>query len=264
MKLCSSLTELSKPSHYNLEITNGYIAYEKNDFSLAVSYFRKASVLFTKKPEPILLQCSIVLEEAYKSQPASEDMIKQCEAMVEKAAELRKDSEVSFYRGILRYILMKFDAALEDAKFSIEKADENLAEHYVFRGLCFAALSNYQEAVNDFSVALQLNENLDYVYNYRGRSAYLMDDSDLAYMDFQKLVNLNEFSPKPYVETAVVLMHSSSFSGAIASLENANSILYTAEAGYLKVKAYLLQYDMDSAINEFNILLESESASSSM
>lgn len=261
LKLSFNINKLSKASLYNLELINGYMSAEKKDYSLASSYFKKASNLFPNKPEPLILQISLILEEQSNIKGYSLDILQKCETMVEKACNLRKDSEISFYRGIILYFLLKFEQALEDAKNCIEKADENVPEQYIFRGLCYASLGNYQEAINDFSVALQLNESLDYVYDYRGRCAYLMDDSDLAYMDFQKLVSLNETSPKPYIQTAVVLMHSSSFSGAIASLENANSIEYTIEAGLLKAKAYILQYQMEQALNELNILLECQPGS---
>ena len=263
LKLLSNIDDLSKASLYNLEIIHGYIAAEKSDYSQASIFFKKAASVFPNKSEPFLLQASLTLEQAYKESPVSENLMLECENLLEKAVSLRKDSETFFYRGILRYLLLKFELALEDAKSCIEKADENIAEHYIFRGLCHASLTNYQDSVNDFSVALQLNESLDYVYNFRGRCAYLMDDSDLAYMDFQKLVNLNDNSPNPYIQTAVVLMHSNSFSGAIASLENANSISFTIEASYLKIKAYILQYEMDLALNELNIILDYDSSLSS-
>lgn len=252
--------EIPKASLYNIELASGYLNAEKNDFSQAAWHFSKACEIFPNKPEPLLLQSALILADAYGALSVSENIIIECENIMNKAAELRKDSEVSFYQGIIQYILKKYELSLENAKISIEKADENLPEHYIFRGLCYASLENYQEAVNDFSVALQLNENLGYVYNFRGRCAYLIDDSDLAYTDFQKLVNLNENSPTPYIQTAVVLMHSSSFSGAITSLNNANSISYSIEAGYLKAKALILQYEMALAIEELNTILDHDAS----
>ncbi|OMJ76401.1 hypothetical protein SteCoe_24233 [Stentor coeruleus] len=257
LKLALNSGEVSKASLYNFELIQGYLSAERHDLSSANTYFKKAAGIFPTKPEPLLLQSSLLLENKSQLDTIETGTIEKCEETLEKAATMRKDGEVYFYRGIIRYLLGKFALALEDAKFSIEKADENLPEHYVFRGLCHASLNNYSEAISDFSVAIQLNDALDYVYDFRGRCAYLIDDSDMAYMDYQKLVSLNESSPKPYIQTAIVLMHSSSFSGALASLENANSIEYTAEAGILKAKAYILQYDIEMAINEFNIVLDS-------
>lgn len=255
LKQASALNNLSKASKYNIELAHGYIYAEKQDFAQAVEYFQKAFQVFPTKPESLILQTSLILEEKGKNFPIAESVLLECEHLTEKAVSLRVDSESSYVRGIIRYLLEKFELALEDAKICIEKADENIVEHYIFRGLCFAALSNYSEAVNDFSVALQLNDSLEYVYNYRGRCAFLMDDSDLAYLDFQKLVTMNDSSPEPYLKTAIVLMHSSSFSGAISSLENANTIQYTVEAGELKTKAFILQYDIDMALNEMNLIL---------
>lgn len=256
LKLAMSFGKLSKASKYNFELAHGYICAEKKDFAQATAFFQKAGLVFPMKSESLILQASLLLEENCQNFPVAEKILKDCECLVEKAVSLRVDAESSHARGIIRYLMQNFEKALEDAKVCIEKADENIAEHYVFRALCYAALSNYSEAVNDFSVALQLNDSLEYLYNYRGRCAFLMDDSDLAYLDFQKLVTMNESSPEPYLKTAIVLMHSSSFSGAISSLENANTIQYTVEAGILKTKAFILQYDMDTALSEMNLILE--------
>lgn len=256
LKTALTTGKLTKASKYNLELSQGYICAEKLDYIQAAGYFQKAGIIFPNKSEPWILQASLIIEENSASLPLNESVLLDCEVLVEKAVGFRVDSESSHARGVVRYLLGKFEQALDDAKVCIEKADENVAEHYVFRALCHAALCNYTEAVNDFSVALQLNDTLEYVYNYRGRCAFLMDDSDLAYMDFQKLVSLNENSPEPYIKTAIVLMHSSSFSGAISSLENANSIEYTVEAALLKIKAFLLQYDVDLALGEMNFVIE--------
>jgi tetratricopeptide (TPR) repeat protein len=257
LKTASSSGKLTKASTYNFELAQGYISAEKQEYNHSASFFQKAGKIFPCKSESLILQASLLIEEHSKVLPVQEDILLQAEELVEKAIIIRIDSESSHARGVVRYLLGKFEQALEDAKVCIEKADENIPEHYVFRGLCHAALSNFGEAVNDFSVALQLNDGLEYVYNFRGRCAFLMDDSDLAYMDYQKLVSLNENSPEPYIKTAIVLMHSSSFSGAISSLENANSIEYTVEAALLKIKAFLLQYDVELAINEMNFVIES-------
>jgi hypothetical protein len=85
--------------------------------------------------------------------------------LLQKAVNIREaDSEVLFFRSTILYLLNNHNEAINDIKLSIEKAEDNIPEHYVLRGLLFAFEKNYSDAVQDFTIALQLKESLDYVF----------------------------------------------------------------------------------------------------
>ena len=95
-----------------------------------------------------------------------------------------KDESVLFLRGILNFSLHRFYDAICDFERVIEKADETNAIHYLARGRCYACLSMFKEAITDLSIAINLNKNLLDAYLNRGKCAYLIGDTGLAFMDF--------------------------------------------------------------------------------
>jgi tetratricopeptide (TPR) repeat protein len=48
----------------------------------------------------------------------------------------------------------------------------------------------FQEAIADFTKAIELDEDVSDAYFNRGKCAYLLGDTALAFLDFQKLILL--------------------------------------------------------------------------
>jgi tetratricopeptide (TPR) repeat protein len=105
-----------------------------------------------------------------------------------------KDCQVLYLRGLLNFSLHYFYDAIIDLEMVIEKADDANAKHYLARGRCYACLSMFKEAITDLSIAINLNGNLLDAYLNRGKCAYLIGDTGLAFMDFQKLIVIDPVS----------------------------------------------------------------------
>ena len=95
-----------------------------------------------------------------------------------------KDEQVLFLRGILNFSLHRFYDGIRDFERVIDKVDETQAVHYLARGRCYACLSMFKEAITDLSIAINLDKNCIDAYLNRGKCAYLIGDTALAFMDF--------------------------------------------------------------------------------
>ena len=89
-----------------------------------------------------------------------------------------------FLRGILNFALHRFYDGIRDFERVIDKVDETQAVHYLARGRCYACLSMFKEAITDLSIAINLDKNCIDAYLNRGKCAYLIGDTALAFMDF--------------------------------------------------------------------------------
>lgn len=56
--------------------------------------------------------------------------------------------------------------------------------YYMARGRSYSCISMFEEAMQDFSVALNLDETLQQAYQFRGKCAFLMGDNNLAFLDY--------------------------------------------------------------------------------
>lgn len=89
-----------------------------------------------------------------------------------------------YLRGLINFALNFFYDAITDLEMVIEKSEEANAKHYLARGRCYACLSMFKEAITDLSIAINLNKDLLDAYLNRGKCAYLIGDTGLAFMDF--------------------------------------------------------------------------------
>lgn len=96
--------------------------------------------------------------------------------------------------------------------------------HYLARGRCYACLSMFKEAITDLSIAINLNKDLLDAYLNRGKCAYLIGDTGLAFMDFQKLIVLEPKNPSVHIYAGNLLMTTGSYEDATKAFTNADNI----------------------------------------
>lgn len=248
-KKATVFKKLNRASSYNQELSHALLSASKQNFQACLGYLEKCLKIFPKKAEPHVFHAVILV--AHALHPFVEAKLLKAEELLTLSMKMREvDSELLFFRSTVRYILRNFKEALEDARLAIDKAEDNIAEQYVLRGLCFAADRSYAEATQDFTIALQLKENLDYVYWYRSRTAYLLDDTTLAFMDLQKFMVMRPNDPEVYYQAAVLLIMGGSYEDALNALTNSISLKSTPQAIYLKAKCFVIMNEINCAIEE--------------
>ena len=97
---------------------------------------------------------------------------------------MKKDLGLLYMRGIVKFYLHMFYEALIDLDAVVEMDDDPPAKHYLARGRCHSCLSMFQEAISDLSKAIELDEDCADAYFNRGKCAYLLGDTAVAFLDF--------------------------------------------------------------------------------
>ena len=152
-------------------------------------------------------------------------MLKDAKKDLHRALEYSpKDEAVLFLRGILNFALHRFYDAICDFERVIDKSEETSANHYLARGRCYACLSMFKEAITDLSIAINLNKDLLDAYLNRGKCAYLIGDTGLAFMDFQTLIKLEPKNPSVHIYAGNLLMTTGSYEDATKAFTNADNI----------------------------------------
>jgi tetratricopeptide (TPR) repeat protein len=159
---------------------------------------------------------------------------------------------VLFLRGILNFALHRFYDAICDFERVIDKAEDTSAEHYLARGRCYACLSMFKEAITDLSIAINLNKDLLDAYLNRGKCAYLIGDTGLAFMDFQKLIVLQPKNPSVHIYAGNLLMTTGSYEDATKAFTNADNIEQSPLALYQRSRCHVALNNMPEALEDLN------------
>ena len=245
----SKIQILDNASKYNLTISSAVLKSDK-DPQESLRLFEEASKDFPKNTEPLAYQAAVHLALARKA--SSTKLAEKAKTLLDKAIAIRdSDSDLYFFRALVSYYMGKTVEAIPDLETAIDKAEDNLPVHFMTRGLCYAQLKLVKEAVQDFSIAVQLNENLSEPYFYRGRCAFLLDDTQAAFQDFQKMIVNKHEDPVVHVHAGNLLMLVGSIEDAIKAYTNANSIRPNPSAFVQRGKCHILLEKIPNAIEDF-------------
>jgi tetratricopeptide (TPR) repeat protein len=161
-----------------------------------------------------------------------------------------------YFRGVLNFALHYFYDAITDFETVIEKSEETSAKYYLARGRCYACLSLFKEAITDLSIAINLNKDLLDAYLNRGKCAYLIGDTGLAFMDFQKLIVLEPKNPMVHIYAGNLLMTTGSYEDATKAFSNADNIHKSPLALYQRSRCHVALNNMNEALKDLNKVIE--------
>jgi tetratricopeptide (TPR) repeat protein len=240
---------LDNASKYNLMVSNAVVRAEKEP-SDALNLLEEAARDFPKNIEPLAYQAAIHLCLARKA--GNVKLADRAKVLLDKAVVIRdSESDLYYFRALVVYFMGRPVEAIPDLETAIDKAEDNMPIHFMTRGLCYAQLKLIKEAMQDFSIAIQLNENLSEPYYYRGRCAFLLDDTQTAFQDFQKMIVNKHEDPIVHVHAGNLLMLVGSIEDAVKAFTNANSIRPTPQAYIQRGKSYILLEQLQSALEDF-------------
>lgn len=95
-----------------------------------------------------------------------------------------------FYRGLAYYNLKNYDQAIKDYSKAIE-LDSDYAWAYSNRGLVYYDLQNYEQAISDYDKALELNPIYIDAYNNRGNAYLVLRNYSRAISDYTEAIKID-------------------------------------------------------------------------
>lgn len=231
---------LDKASEFNFSISKSIISSSSLPLKHSLDTFKSLQSYFPKNPIAEICQVILLLNSSI----TDESTLLQAEKIMQAAGQKRTDSEVLYIKAIISYYQSNFEQAYTYIKECIDKAEENIFSHYLVRGFCNLTLKIYQEAVQDFSISLQLNESALNLYPFRGVCGYLSEDYNLALDDF--LFFCSERKPENVLLSAKLLLFTACYTDALMLLSNS---VEDDEILSFKAYCYLMSDDVKRAVS---------------
>ena len=149
------------------------------------------------------------------------------------------------------------DGALEAFSVAIASNPDGAAVPYYYRGLVYIDQGKVQEAIEDFTKALELDKHFPQAYAARG-TAYLMTSRPAkAAEDFNKALQLDPNNATTYVNRARALMGLQMLEEAEQDLNRAIEINPNLLPAYFnRGVLYMLQQRTEDALKDFDKCVE--------
>jgi tetratricopeptide (TPR) repeat protein len=184
-KKSASLKVIEKASEFNMTVSEALLSESRGDHLTAAELLKNCKKLFPRNIMPDLCRAAILVKQSRKGKPDT-SLLDKAEGLIDKSLKSREpESEVFFFKSIINFLCKDYIGSYENAKKTIEKADENIASHYVNRAFSNICLKKYEEAIQDLTICLQLKEDLQEIYIFRAICAFLQDDLQLAIDDLK-------------------------------------------------------------------------------
>jgi len=259
----SKLTKLDKSAQYNKFLCEGILAAEEeNNFDAAMSFFNKAQLLYKNKMEPYFYKAVLGIHQFRKTYSKKDTKklhtcLNNSLKELDKAIELNdNNANLHYIRALVLYELGKFNTALLAIEKAIEKADENYAKYYFLRGCISACSQSYQKALNDCSIAINLDKDFSPAYLERGKCYYTLGDVKQAFLDIQKYISIKPDDSNIHLWAGNLLFNTGAYEDAIRAYSNYEGINKCEELLSLRAKCCIVLKELNAALNDLSKLVE--------
>jgi tetratricopeptide (TPR) repeat protein len=123
--------------------------------------------------------------------------------------------------GELNKAQTDFKTSAEQFRKSVELLSdpEDQAEAYNGRGCAYLDEDRYEQSIDFFTQAVEIDPDYDYAYNNRGFAYSRLGEYDLAFQDFEQAIKLNPDNAWIYYYRGLTYIDLGENSKAIADLE---------------------------------------------
>lgn len=186
------------------------------------------------------LFCDISVAEITSHEEAE----KQLEEYTVKLSNSPDNALLYALRGDIYFLIHDFNNAVEDYSSAIE-LDNTLDRAYYGRGLAYARQGFIKDGIQDLSHFIKKNPDSSLAYTKRGVRYLWLGEKDNAYKDLKKAISLNPNNAEAHDDLGVVLAQMNNYIEAIKHFRLTISIepLYQKAYHNLAMAYYITEND---------------------
>jgi tetratricopeptide (TPR) repeat protein len=192
-KICPN--SVDNATVYNKWLSRGILKMDTEEYLMASKYFSKAILRFPDNKDAYCLNVisvvrsySLAMRNVFIDEDAKREKIiktKQfLDVSIAACCKNHREPSLYFFRGLLNFQIHNFYEALNDFNIAIQEEEEPTGQFHLARGRTYACLSIIDEALKDLTAAIDFDGTLLDAYICRGKCAYLIGDNNLAFHDF--------------------------------------------------------------------------------
>ncbi|MDM8529945.1 tetratricopeptide repeat protein [Anaerolineales bacterium HSG25] len=163
---------------------------------------------------------------------------------------------IYIYRGVIYFKLGQYQQGIEDYNKAIEIQPDNVRA-YNYRGQNYNNLGQYQQAIADFDKAIKMLPNNAFAYTGRGSSYAYLGQYQQAIVDYDKAIQIQPNNSVAYNNRGSSYVYLGQFQQAIADFDKAiqiqpnNSVAYKYRGG-----SYAMLGQYQQALDDYDKAIE--------
>lgn len=181
--------------------TLGEIYLRLRNYKKALENFNKAITLNNLNNDALIGKINVLLLT---------ENIKEAEKLADEAIEKDATNDGFYYiRGLVYNYKGKYEKAINEFDHALQLSPtKNLFNIYLNRGASKFIIQEYNEALEDLNMAIELNPYNSSAYHSRGRVYYETEDYENAITDFKKSLETDPENPVIFYNLGMALLRS--------------------------------------------------------
>jgi len=155
-----------------------------------------------------------------------------CTQLIEHPAEGTNVAAAYNNRGRAKFAKSSLDDAIADFTSALNQ-NPKFVDAFKYRGLAYKAQGTSDKAIDDFNQAIRLDGNSPELYNLRGAALLDKQEFNRAIADFQKAISLNQKYWNAFVNRGLAFVYTRQLSRAIADFDMAVRLSPRDPLGYI-------------------------------
>ena len=174
------------------------------------------------------------------------------EIVSKKITSSAKKADLYVTRGDIYFLLHEFESAEEDYTTALE-LDENIDAAYYGRGMALGRMGFVKEGIADLSVFISRHPESSLAYTKRGVRYIWLGDSDNAFKDLSKAVQLDSSNAEAHDDLGVVLAQKGEYAKALNHFHITINLDPTYQKAYHNLgMAYFITGNDSEALHSVN------------
>ncbi|MBL7703226.1 MAG: tetratricopeptide repeat protein [Ferruginibacter sp.] len=170
------------------------------------------------------------------------------------------DRNSYFQRAIALYMLRDYEAAIKDLNMVLEPSGSELA--FLCRAECWYGISEFDNAVTDFSRAISINSSNKLSYYERGLCKTNLGRYDAAIKDFDKAIEVESDYHQAYCDKGLACFMLQKYDEALANFDKCLELDKTYTIAYYNKGLYYYRIkDYKKAVENYTNAIEKDNAS---
>lgn len=248
---------LDQSSTYNKLLLEGIKKFNERYYQESLAFFKSASSIYQNKPEPYFYSALTILKAAPKPVTSDIESLSQMMSLLDKAFSCNTNyAPLLYMRALLKFSMRNLSESLVEIDQAIEKSEDNVPKYYYLRGLIYANANHYKNALEDFTIVVQLDSRNSRAFLNRAKCYFLLGIKEKAFSDLKRFSEIRMKSSELHLWAGNFFMNDGAYALAAQAYTNSMSLKYKESILICRAKSNIMARELNAALDDLEKITE--------
>lgn len=185
------------------------------------------------------------------------EILKKAIEKLEVGERLNKNcASLYFYKGIMNLAIRNVSQSILNVEKAIEKSEDNIPGYFYVKGLAYGTQKMFKQAINDFTITINLDNKHHMAYLNRAKCYHLLNDRNSAFLDLQKYIQIKPNDVDIHLWAGNLLFNIGAFEDAIKAYSNITHSEKAQQVYKLRIGCFIILKELNNALNDMQKIID--------